>query len=87
MKKYRGIIKNEENKVIFSRKGNFETADKCLEFLKQRVLIDIPSHHSFIMSFSHTIWGGESGFENTPYYLGRYYKDVSKLEYQVEELK
>lgn len=86
MKTYRGIIRNEENKVIFSRKGNFETSEKCLECLKQRVLVDIPNHHSFVMSFSNTIWGGKSGFEDTPYYLGKYYKDVSKLTFQVEEL-
>lgn len=87
MKKYRGIIKNEENKVIFSRKGYFETSEKCLECLQQRVSVDIPNHHSFIMSFLHyTIFGGKSGFEDTPYYLGKYYKDVSKLTFYVEEL-
>lgn len=86
MKKYRGIIRNEKNEVIFSRTGRFETSEKCLECLQQRVIVDVPNHHSFVMSFNNTIWGGKSSFEDTPYYLGKYYKDVSKLTFQVEEL-
>lgn len=81
MKKYKGEIINEKGKVIFSRKGNFETKEKCIETLKERVCIDIPSEYSLIYNMTY----GDS-FENSPYCLKRYYTDISKLTFNVVEL-
>ncbi len=79
--KYRGEIKNEKGKVIFSRKGNFENREKCIKALQQRVCVDIPDEYSFVYNAIH---GGSS--ENSPYCLKRYYTDISKLTFYVEEL-
>jgi hypothetical protein len=81
MKKFKGEIRNEKGEVIFSRKGNFENKELCFESLKERVLVDVPSKHSLVHNM---IYGGS--FENSPYFLGRYYNDISKLTFSVEEL-
>lgn len=81
MKRFRGQIRNEKDEVIFSKKGNFENREKCIEALRKRVLVDIPSKHSFIHNMIH---GGS--FEESPYYLGKRYTDISKLTFIVEEL-
>ena len=79
--KYKGEIKNEKNKVIFSRRGNFKNADECLEAMLQRVCVDIPTEQSLIHNQLH---GGS--FENSPYCLKRYYTDISLLTFHVTEL-
>ena len=79
--KYRGEIKNEKGKVIFSRKGNFENREECIKALQQRVCVDIPDEYSFVYNAIH---GGS--FENSPYCLKRYYTDISKLTFHVVEL-
>ena len=79
--KYRGEIKNQKGEVIFSRKGNFENKEKCIEALQQRVCIDIPNEYSFVHNMIH---GGS--FKNSPYCLKRYYTDISKLTFHAEEL-
>ena len=60
---------------------NFENREKCIKALQQRVCVDIPDEYSFVYNAIH---GG--GFENSPYCLKRYYTDISKLTFHVEEL-
>lgn len=81
MRKYRGIIKNEENKVIFSRAGKFENAEQCLETLYQVVNVDVPDQHSLVYNI---LYGGE--FEDSHHCLRRYYTDKSKLSFKVIEI-
>lgn len=81
VKKYKGEIINEQDKVIFSRKGYFENEGKCIEVLKERVCIDTPSEYSLIHNMT---YGGS--FETSPYCLKRYYTDISKLTFNVIEL-
>lgn len=81
MRKIRGQIINEKGEVIFSRKGNFENKQKCIEELKQKVCVDIPSEYSLVHNM---LYGG--GFEESPYCLKRYYTDITKLTFKVVEL-
>ena len=89
MKKFRGQIINEKGEVIFSRKGNFENKEKCIEALEKRVYeTDIPSKESFLYNFASSLTNTMIGnsFETSPYCLSRYYKDISKLVFSAEEL-
>ncbi len=88
MKAYRGQIRNEKGEIIFSRKGKFESKNKCLEALHKRVLFDIPTKESFLYNFSASFNSSISGisFEESPYNLGKYYTDISKLTFVVEKL-
>ena len=89
MKKYRGEIINEKGKVIFSRKGNFENEDRCIEALRKRVYeLDIPSRDSFLYNFASSLTNTMIGnsFETSPYCLERYYTDISKLTFNAKEL-
>jgi hypothetical protein len=89
MKKFRGQIRNEKGEVIFSRKGSFESKEKCIEALEKRVYeTDIPSKDSFLYNFASSLTNTMIGnsFETSPYCLSRYYKDISKLTFSAEEL-
>lgn len=89
MKKFRGQIRNEKGDVIFSRKGNFENKEKCIEALEKRVYeADIPSRDSFLYNFASSLTNTMIGnsFETSPYCLSRHYKYISKLTFHVEEL-
>jgi hypothetical protein len=89
MKKFRGQIRNEKGEVIFSRKGSFESKEKCIEVLEKRVYeTDIPSKDSFLYNFASSLTNTMIGnsFETSPYCLSRYYKDISKLTFSAEEL-
>jgi hypothetical protein len=56
MKKFRGQIRNEKGDVIFSRKGNFENKEKCIEALEKRVYeADIPSRDSLLYGLRFSI--------------------------------
>ena len=80
---------NEKGEVIFSRKGNFENKEKCIEALEKRVYeTDIPSKDSFLYNFASSLTNTMIGnsFETSPYCLSRYYKDISKLVFSAEEL-
>ena len=86
MKKFRCIIekkdeKREQHKVIFERIGNFKNKKEALKALHNRVCIDIPSEYSLVHNM---IFGG--GFEKSPFYLKRLYKDITKLKFIIEKI-
>jgi hypothetical protein len=82
---YRGTIKNEEGKAIFSKKGKFENKEKCLEALHQRVCIDGPTEFDIIIDYRNHL---SSGLGTTYSYkpLKSFYKDISKLTFTIEQI-
>jgi hypothetical protein len=79
--KYSCKIKNEKGQVIFSRKGNFKNKQEALSTLHKEVCVDVPSKYSLVYNM---MYGGS--FEDSPYCLKRYYTDISKLTFYVDEL-
>jgi len=81
MIKYLGQIRNEQGKVIFSRKGKFDGKQSCISALKERVYNDIPIGESLIYNM---IFGGD--FSSSPYCLSRHYSNITKLTFHAYEL-
>ena len=78
---FRGEIQNEEGEYIFSRRGKFDDAQKCLEALCKRVHVDAPSVDSLLHNMT---YGG--GFSDSPYCLKRHYRSISGLKFSVQEI-
>lgn len=86
MKKFRCIIENEDEKrenykIIFERTGKFKDKKEALKALYHRVCIDIPSEYSLVHNMK---FGG--GFDKSPFCLKRFYNDITKLKFIVEEI-
>lgn len=75
-----GQIKNENNEIIFSRRNFNYTRKDVLQDLRQRVCVDIPTAKSLIYGIKYS-----GGFNDSPYCLKKYYKDITKLKFIVEE--
>jgi hypothetical protein len=80
-KVFRGIIKNEKGEVIFNRRILSKNKKGVLSILNNRVCVDIPDDKSLIYNM---VYGGD--FQNSPYNLKRYYKDITKLKFIVKQI-